>query len=267
MKHKIVRFTGGKARISITDDISKVVMDEHTLLNPDLSAVKGVSPELWVLSDGQIIPHHDIEERTKEIHESVGIIQTTPSVKVKEKDNRIETLELTIQALNLDLIDGLDNIDTELNGRIDVLEQSLIKDLSLNQAICNELESDVSGIKKELIQQDNILIDIKCDMIDLHKLQQKSSEDLSKKQQELQSSISKVDATLFSNVNKLDQSLSKTISSCVEVSNKVKSHDSEILKQELRSMDHAAEIKKLNKRLILVSVCAIIINILVLVLK
>jgi hypothetical protein len=58
-KNKIVKFIDGNARIIICTDLSKIVQDEFTLVNPDLSAVKGLGPEYWQLKEGKIIPVTD----------------------------------------------------------------------------------------------------------------------------------------------------------------------------------------------------------------
>jgi hypothetical protein len=59
MKHKIVKFTNGLARVLITDDMTPYLPledNKNLFINPDLKYVRGVSPELWTVKDGIIWP-------------------------------------------------------------------------------------------------------------------------------------------------------------------------------------------------------------------
>jgi hypothetical protein len=72
IKHKVVRFINGKARIISTTDLSGYSEDKiTTFFNPDLRACKGVSPELWTVFEGQIVPH--APEKQKELREILHI--------------------------------------------------------------------------------------------------------------------------------------------------------------------------------------------------
>lgn len=54
-KNKIVKFHSGHGRIYIVEDLSTVKRDDKTIINPDLSHLKGIPPEFWTLVDGNIV--------------------------------------------------------------------------------------------------------------------------------------------------------------------------------------------------------------------
>jgi hypothetical protein len=57
-KVKVVAFKNGKAKILTFPDKSLVVEGDGVHINPDMSQVKGLSPELWAEDvDGKIVPN------------------------------------------------------------------------------------------------------------------------------------------------------------------------------------------------------------------
>ncbi len=57
-KIKVVAFKNGQAKILMFKDESLIIKGEGVHINPDLSAVKGLSPELWAEDiDGKIVPN------------------------------------------------------------------------------------------------------------------------------------------------------------------------------------------------------------------
>lgn len=73
-KYKVVRFIDGKARIITTDNLLSFKEDKNTFHDPDLSACKGVPPELWNIVDGKIMPHtkEKQEDLKKILHSGIN---------------------------------------------------------------------------------------------------------------------------------------------------------------------------------------------------
>jgi len=88
-KTKLVMFQEGYARIIINPipELLEKLSNSSTpyFIDPDLSLVKGISPEFWKLEAGQIVPMSEIEQQTRS--NDLGLFEPFNSViveKIKE---------------------------------------------------------------------------------------------------------------------------------------------------------------------------------------
>ncbi len=67
---RVVVFTSNNARIlTVSDDVASQMAGRiDTLVDPDLSAVKGIPPHLWKLVSGSIVPMGDKEQTVRVEH-------------------------------------------------------------------------------------------------------------------------------------------------------------------------------------------------------
>ncbi len=111
-KYKVVQFIDGVAHISMTRDLSGIQEDKvTTFINPILTHLKGVAPELWTVFNSQIVEIKDEAQRQNRLkmltlkHElsSKGdqvldsLIEDLDEVfgslnKLKDKDNNLDSL-------------------------------------------------------------------------------------------------------------------------------------------------------------------------------
>ena len=67
MKNVIVVFTENSARIHVNPaNAEELLAEPHALLNPDLSAVKGLPPHLWKLSGNKIVPMSEAAQAVRQ---------------------------------------------------------------------------------------------------------------------------------------------------------------------------------------------------------
>lgn len=155
VKHKIVKFTDGRARVYITDDIANLVEDETTLINPDMSYVRGVSPEHWTLKDGKLWPIED-EAQIAAINAEAAVNTAGFDLKKIEILQRIERNEqglVKLDALHNQLENTVFSIYHEV--RTDIVEakndyqyndEQLIKSIS---SLGHELEHKLQAVKEQ----------------------------------------------------------------------------------------------------------------------
>ena len=83
MKTKLVIFTSNNARILINGDPAEY---PGALLNPDLSAVKGIAPHFWKLEDGKIVPMSGEEQSARlKDHEERGVDNNVNPIREEEE--------------------------------------------------------------------------------------------------------------------------------------------------------------------------------------
>jgi hypothetical protein len=154
VKHQVVKFTNGRARIYITDDISSITEDETTLINPDMSYVRGVAPEFWTLKDGKLWPEED-QAKIDEIKRNAAAISAPSDLKRIELAQRIEQNEKAIEAQTVAFKRAIAKIDEVLNAELEQINSSidsskavLEERIALNKVNSNKdvdlLEEDMS---------------------------------------------------------------------------------------------------------------------------
>jgi hypothetical protein len=152
VKHRIVKFTDGRARVYITDDIANLVEDENTLINPDMSYVRGVSPEHWALKDGKLWPIED-EAQIAAINAEAAVSTSGFDIKKVEILQRIERNEKAIAQQAKSTEDGIFSLYNEINAKIGGVifdyrdnDEQLIKSIS---ALGHETEHKLRAIKEQ----------------------------------------------------------------------------------------------------------------------
>jgi hypothetical protein len=117
VKHQVVKFENGRARVYITDDISNIKEDDTTLINPDRSYVMGVSPEFWTIKDGKLWPIED-EKLIAEINASAAALAPSSDLKRIEILQRIEANEDQLKVLSEALKDDMVKLEVDTNEKI-----------------------------------------------------------------------------------------------------------------------------------------------------
>jgi hypothetical protein len=155
VKHQVVRFENGRARVYITDDISNIVEDETTLINPDRSYVMGVSPEFWTIKDGKLWPIED-EKRIAEINASAAVLAPSSDLKRIEIVQHIESLQRDVEFLN-----------TSSKAYSDQGDFALSKELTDKMLYINDTIGEV--VKLIRVSREEVLSDTKAKLDEINK--------------------------------------------------------------------------------------------------
>ena len=88
MKQKLVIFTTNNARILVGADPADY---PGALVNPDLSAVKGIAPHFWKLADGRIVPMSASEKQARLAeHAAHGVDNDAEKYRVAAAASKVE---------------------------------------------------------------------------------------------------------------------------------------------------------------------------------
>jgi len=101
-KNRIFKAINGRTRVFITDDLSDIVADENTLINPSRHRVKGLSPEHVEIRDGELWPLED-EELLAEINAYAASGSPDDDLKKVKILQQLDLIDKRIQYQNASL--------------------------------------------------------------------------------------------------------------------------------------------------------------------
>lgn len=267
MKTKVVKFTNGKAKIYTTIDVNeliKAIGKENTLINPNLNAVKGVPPELWQLVDNNIVPVTDITKHVQKIQEDLEV--KTESVKIPNILERFVGIEGDIVSINKNIAAETIKIKANvIKENIEIFSQiSKLDRVVSNILFTNEfIKTDISVLKNE---NQVATLNVDARILDIYY----GTKALSDKINELEAKNVDISEDLN---NIQDKQWDGHLEMCsyqealAVHNNRIRDNDSELLDLNLRLIKHSDEIKKLNRKLLLITIGSTIITVLLMVLK
>jgi hypothetical protein len=136
-KNKVVKFIDGVANITMTRDLTGIVEDKVTVfVNPILTHLRGVPPELWTVSNSQIVEIKDPKEREERI-KMLGL----KAELIGKGSVVLEGILQDIEDLNTD-VDSLEAIDEETREWIFNLTVSQVQDVYRLKDSIHSLKQD-----------------------------------------------------------------------------------------------------------------------------
>lgn len=130
-KNRVIVFdTIGKARVFITDDPDSVIFKsgETKLVNPDLSYVQDIPPELWNLENNKVMPLFDPDAIRARLAD-IGVKSFTNMADAEIKKNVSKLV---------DIPKGLQDLDDSLNIKLSGVYEILYKKIQEHDTLSTE---------------------------------------------------------------------------------------------------------------------------------
>lgn len=172
-KNKVVIFGANGAKVFITDNAESFSceLNERLLINPDLSYVNDVPPELWNLEGDKIVPLFGDEE-IKQRLANLGVKSFSNKVDdhIKQGMSNLvdipgklceynEALKLSHEMLNKKVFDSQNNLELFIDDKIYSLKLNLWDKLHSQQAM---LSSSVKNINDKIEKNMSVLFWLIC---------------------------------------------------------------------------------------------------------